>query len=84
MLTGGAASLDLKPDGGIATSGIGFDVTVTVYDSWGNVATGYSGTVSFDSGDGGASLPPDYTFIPADGGSHTFVDGVSLVSTGSQ
>lgn len=46
--------------------------TVTAYDAYGNVATGYTGTVHFTSADGAAVLPADYTFTAADNGAHTF------------
>ena len=35
--------------------------TVTAYDPYGNVATGYSGTVQFTSSDSQAVLPGNYT-----------------------
>jgi hypothetical protein len=46
--------------------------TVTAYDAYGNVATGYTGTVHFTSSDNKAALPIDYTFTAEDGGVHTF------------
>jgi hypothetical protein len=46
--------------------------TVTAYDPYGNVATGYTGTVTFSSSDDKATLPDDYTFTSADAGVHTF------------
>jgi hypothetical protein len=49
-----------------------WSVTVTAYDAFGNVATGYTGTVHFTSSDGQATLPADYTFTAADAGAHTF------------
>jgi uncharacterized repeat protein (TIGR03803 family) len=55
-----------------ATHGVAFSVTLTVYDAYGNVATGYTGTVHFSSSDGTASLPANYTFTAADAGVHTF------------
>jgi hypothetical protein len=48
------------------------DFTVTAYDPYGNVATGYTGTVTFTSDEGHADLPADYTFTAADAGMHTF------------
>jgi hypothetical protein len=42
----------------------------------------YTGTVHFKSSDGSAVLPPDYTFILADAGSHTFT--VTLNTVGGQ
>jgi hypothetical protein len=46
--------------------------TVTAYDAYGNVATGYTGTVTFTSSDAQAVLPADYTFAAADQGQQTF------------
>jgi hypothetical protein len=61
-------------------------VTVTAYDAYGNVATGYTGTVHFTSSDHNpnAHLPADYTFTAADAGTHTFSGSVSLHSHGQQ
>jgi hypothetical protein len=46
--------------------------TVTAMDPYGNVATGYLGTVTFTSNDPQASLPADYTFQAADAGMKSF------------
>ena len=46
--------------------------TVTVRDTIGQVATGYTGTVFFSSSDVQAGLPASYTFTAADAGVHTF------------
>ncbi len=54
------------------TAGATQNVTVTGRDIYGNVATGYLGTVTFASTDTLATLPADYTFTAADAGSHTF------------
>jgi hypothetical protein len=45
---------------------------VTAYDLYGNVAIGYTGTVTFTSSDVQAELPPDYTFTADDSGTHSF------------
>jgi hypothetical protein len=45
---------------------------VTVRDSIGQVAVGYTGTVYFSSTDVQAGLPASYTFTAADAGTHTF------------
>ena len=63
-------------------SGVPFPLTVTAFDAFDNVATGYSGTVHFTSTDGGATLPGDYTFKGSDQGSHTF--NVKLATAGGQ
>jgi hypothetical protein len=62
------------------THGVAFSVTLTVQDPYGNVATGYTGTVHFSSNDGTATLPANYTFTAADAGVHTFT-GVILRKT---
>src|SRR5262249_35737459 len=54
------------------TAGAAGTVTLTAKDSFGNVATGYRGTVHFSSSDPRAILPADYTFTAADAGLHTF------------
>ncbi len=67
-----------------ATAGASFTVTVTAYDQYGNVATGYTGTVHFASSDTGlgVTLPANYTFTGADAGVHTF--NVTLVTAGTK
>ena len=59
-------------------AGTAFDLTVTVLDAYGNVVTGYTGTVTFSSSDSAPVLPPDYTFTAADAGAHVFSSGVIL------
>jgi subtilisin-like proprotein convertase family protein len=54
------------------TAGTAANFTVTVTDAFGNVATGYRGTVHFTSTDPQAALPANYTFMAADAGRHTF------------
>jgi hypothetical protein len=61
-----------------------FTITVTAFDPYGNVATGYGGTVTFTSTDKQAVLPGDYKFTTADNGVHAFTSGVTLESTGNQ
>jgi hypothetical protein len=46
--------------------------TVTLYDAYGNVATGYTGTLHFSSDDSVALLPSDWTFTASDAGTRTF------------
>ncbi|MFL5346260.1 MAG: beta strand repeat-containing protein [Hyalangium sp.] len=65
-----------------ATAGSAFSVTVTAQDAYGNVATGYTGTVQFSSGDAQATLPGNYTFASGDLGSRLF--NVTLGTAGSQ
>ena len=47
-------------------------MTVTAFDRFGNVATGYTGTVRFSSSDPLAVLPGSYTFTSTDAGIHKF------------
>jgi hypothetical protein len=54
------------------SAGVPFELTVTAYDAYGNVATGYAGTVHLTSTDPQAVLPDDYTFTADDGGAHSF------------
>jgi hypothetical protein len=55
-----------------ATPGSSFSFTVTAVDQYGNIATGYRGTVAFASTDPRASLPANYTFLPSDNGVRSF------------
>ena len=55
-----------------STPGLTTSFTVAAHDPYGNIATGYLGTVEFTSSDGSAVLPVAYTFTAADKGSHTF------------
>ena len=64
------------------TAGAAGNVTVTAYDAYGNVATGYTGTISFSSSDAQAVLPSSYSFATADAGTHTF--SITLETAGSQ
>lgn len=65
-------------------AGDAMTATLTAYDANYNVATGYTGTVQFTSTDGSATLPLNYTFTGADGGVHTFTNGFTLRTPGSQ
>jgi hypothetical protein len=68
------------------TAGIPFDVTVTAVDPFGQVAVGYSGTVTFSTTDPdpGVVLPADYSFQPTDAGQVTLPGGVTLITPGDQ
>ena len=77
-----AQLLVLSGLGQSATAGTAQSVTVTLTDGFGNVATGYVGTVHFTSTDGQAVLPANYTFTAADQGKHTFQ--VTFKTTGSE
>jgi len=77
-----ASRIDLTPEGGSATAGTPFNVTVTAYDTSDNIDTTYAGTIGFASSDAAAVLPAPYTFQLADSGSHVF--SVTLVTSGNQ
>jgi hypothetical protein len=62
-----------------ATVGSAVDVTVSAYDNWDNLATTYTGTVTFTSTDGSAMLPADTMLV---GGTVTVP--VTFQSTGNQ
>ena len=64
------------------TAGVADTITVTAQDAFGNIATGYRGTIGFTSTDSKAVLPVDYTFTAADAGTHIF--SVILKTAGSQ
>ncbi len=78
-----AASLTLSAPSS-ARSGSAFTVTVTLKDAFGNVATGYRGTVHFTTSDALPTvvLPANYTFTAADAGTHAF--SVTLWTVGTQ
>jgi hypothetical protein len=65
------------------SAGVRFSLTVTVKDAYGNVVTGYTGTIHFTSTDTTATLPKNYTFTAADNGVHTF-SGLVLRKKGNQ
>jgi hypothetical protein len=65
------------------TAGSRFSLTIMVEDAYGNVVTGYTGTVHLSSTDNTATLPKNYTFSAADRGVHTFT-GLVLRKKGSQ
>jgi hypothetical protein len=60
-----------------------FSITVTALDAYGNVATGYRGTIHFSDSVSGATLPGNYTFTASDNGVHTFT-GLKLKTKGPQ
>ncbi len=66
-------------------AGSPFTVTVTARDGAGVQVSGYTGTVHFQSADPGSPvLPSDYTFLPGDGGTATFTNGIELHTGPSQ
>lgn len=66
-----------------AVAGSSFTVTVTAMVG-GSRDTVINSPVQFTSSDHAAELPPIYYFSANDSGSHTFVNGVTLMTAGSQ
>jgi hypothetical protein len=64
------------------TAGQAFSLILTARDHDGNIATGYTGTVTFTSSDPQATLSASYTFTAADNGTHTF--DAALRTAGAQ
>ncbi len=95
-LTAGVSTADITLNPGAATTltvtgitagilaGAVSDVTVTANDTYGNIATGYTGTVNFTSTDPSPTLPGDFTFEASDNGTKTFAGGVTLTIVGEQ
>jgi hypothetical protein len=79
--------VSLSRDLSLATSarlGTALGIVVTARDAGGLVLTTFIGTVHFTSSDPSAILPPDYTFTPADAGSHFFSAGATFQTAGTQ
>src|SRR5262249_55656279 len=55
-----------------------------VFDAFGNVATGYTGTVHWTTSASTYTLPADYQFTAADAGVHTFTNAFTLSTSGTQ
>jgi hypothetical protein len=66
-----------------ASKGTAFSFTVKAVDAYGNVDTGYLGTVHFTSSDTLAGLPADYTFTAANAGVATFTATLNTVGVQS-
>ena len=66
-----------------ATAGMANPVTVTAYDPYGNIATGYRGTIAFTSTDPLAELPAPFSFAAANAGTATFSATLKTVGTQS-
>ena len=77
-----ASSLKISGFPAAVNAGVSNNLTVTAYDAYANIATGFTGTVQFSSSDTQTTLPANYTFVAADAGSHTF--SVTLFTPGTQ
>jgi streptogramin lyase len=81
---GAAAATHLRVSAPLATvAGTSFAVTVSALDPFDNPDPTYTGTVQVGSDDTKAMVPPPYTFVTGDGGSHTFAPGVTLRTAGT-
>ncbi len=94
--TAGSATINVVPAAAatltltaptMVNQGVPFSVTVTARDSFGNIAAGYTGQVSFATSDPAARppvvLPATYTFVAGDRGVHVFDFGVTLITIGA-
>jgi hypothetical protein len=77
-----ASTFTVTGPGSAVNSGQAASISVTAFDSFGNVATGYTGTVHLGSSDPAAALPASYTFTAADQGVHSF--SVTPLTAGDQ
>ncbi|MEI6608062.1 MAG: autotransporter-associated beta strand repeat-containing protein, partial [Verrucomicrobiota bacterium] len=86
MTVGCAAATILTASGFPSPEWVGTagSVTLSAHDAYGNIATGYTGTVHFTSSDLAATLPFNYTFVSADNGVHNFSGGVTFAAAGTQ
>jgi hypothetical protein len=66
------------------TAGAAVTLTVTAEDAAGQTIPSFVGTVHFTSTDPNATLPSDYTYQGADGGSHSFASSAVLRRAGIQ
>ena len=62
-------------------AGVPNSITVTAYDAYGNVATGYTGTVAFTTSDPIGAMPANYTFNWYNGGVESLTATLNLVGT---
>jgi flagellin-like protein len=83
QVTAGSTILNVAGFTSPITAGTSSGLTITAQDQYGNIISGYTGTVHFTSSDTKATLPPDYTFTSTDAGTHTF-SGVTLETAGAQ
>jgi hypothetical protein len=81
---GAATHLQVSVATNPTEAGAAHSVTVKAFDGYGNVATGYTGTIHFTSSDTKAVLPADYTFTTADKGVHKFTTALTLKTAGSR
>jgi hypothetical protein len=78
-----ARSLQVSGFPASATAGTAYTFTVTAVDAYGNIATGFRGTVQFTSSDAAAVLPANYRFTSTDAGVHVFTATLNTPGTQS-
>jgi hypothetical protein len=84
VVAAAASRVDLFGFPSSTIAGIAHDFTVTLYDPFDNIATGFLGTMTFTSDDAQASLPTPFTFTAGNQGSHTFTGGATLRTAGTR
>jgi hypothetical protein len=65
------------------SAGVAESFTVAAVDAYGNVASGFNGSIWFTHTGGNPILPATYTFTGADAGMHTFSPGVTYRQAGT-
>ncbi|GEM_PF-3039648 len=65
-------------------AGTATSVTAAVIDAFNNPATTYTGTIHFTSTDAATTLPANYAFVAGDAGTHTFTNGLTFQTAGTQ
>jgi hypothetical protein len=84
-VAGSATHLSISGFPSSVTAGTAGDFTVTALDANNNTAVGFTGTVNFSSSDSQATFSPSsYTFVTGDKGTHTFANGATLRTAGTQ
>jgi hypothetical protein len=67
----------------VPTVGVADDVSIEVYDQYGDFFINYTGTVTFSTNKtADVVLPSDYTFTLADAGEHTIVGALTFLAAG--
>ena len=79
-----ASRLAVVASTGAVMAGVPLSVSVTAQDQYGNIVTGYAGSIHFTSTDAQASLPVNYSFVASDNGTHLFGNSVTLKTAGSK
>ncbi|MGC8943256.1 MAG: stalk domain-containing protein, partial [Caldisericia bacterium] len=69
----------------LVNAGNPFTIEVRAYDEWNNIVCDYNQSIVFNSSDSQAIFSPsNYNFILSDNGKHTFVNGTTLKTSGTQ